>query len=290
MNNQRALLDKLMGSDRNMNEKQRKENRRNRRYKRWYDESVCPYYLCGLCPYTLFFNTKCDLGDCGLEHDHDAFYDFSKQKPSTKRPIERKAITFYKQLLERVDWWIRQTQRKIELKEDLNEIDEERIEERRKIIKDEIAAQEKKIKLKEQEIERLGENGQIEKAQSLLTETETLKVQVQKLKETKIERYNNVNIACEICGGQIYKGQASRDDLHRDGRRHQGFLKIRQKIESLKRFRLRATSGSNSSRSRSYSQSRTRWTSSSRSVSRSRSRSRHRRESSPSSSSSEEGS
>jgi len=280
MNNQRALLDKLMGSDRNMNEKQRKENRRKRRFKRWYDDNICPYYLCGLCPFSLFFNTKCDLGECSFEHDDDAFYDFSTQSAATKRPVERMALKFYKQLLKRVDWWIRQTRRKIELQEELIE-DEEKMEERKKLINSEITTCEENIKKKEQEIERLGENGQIERAQSLLAETELIKDRVKKLKESQVER--STNVACEICGGQIYTGQSSREDLHIDGKRHQGFLKIRQKIKMMQRDHLRETTGSGSSRSRSNS--RTRWSTSSRSISRSRSRARRRRRSSSSSSS-----
>lgn len=56
MDSQRALLDALMGSDRNLakNEKAKKRN--------FYDHDVCKYYICGFCPHELFVNTKAALG------------------------------------------------------------------------------------------------------------------------------------------------------------------------------------------------------------------------------------
>jgi hypothetical protein len=43
---QRRLLDALMGSSRN-----------GERAKHFTDSDVCKYYLCGLCPHDLFMNT-----------------------------------------------------------------------------------------------------------------------------------------------------------------------------------------------------------------------------------------
>jgi hypothetical protein len=51
-----AMLDELMGKTRNANkEEQGKKMAFN-------DPDVCQYALAGLCPYTLFSNTKSDLG------------------------------------------------------------------------------------------------------------------------------------------------------------------------------------------------------------------------------------
>lgn len=55
-----AMLDELMGKTRNANkEEQGKKMDFN-------DPDVCQYALAGLCPYTLFSNTKSDLGACSL--------------------------------------------------------------------------------------------------------------------------------------------------------------------------------------------------------------------------------
>lgn len=53
----RAMLDELMGKERNVPLDQRKGTDL-----RFNDPEVCKYALAGLCPYGLFKNTKSDLG------------------------------------------------------------------------------------------------------------------------------------------------------------------------------------------------------------------------------------
>ena len=53
----RALLDELMGKDRNLPTELRQA------YIRYDDADVCMYQLAGLCPNRLFKNTKSDLGE-----------------------------------------------------------------------------------------------------------------------------------------------------------------------------------------------------------------------------------
>ena len=60
MDEQRALMDALMGKERNFTESDKQ------RYKKihYSDRNVCKYYLLGCCPYTMFSGTKADLGIC----------------------------------------------------------------------------------------------------------------------------------------------------------------------------------------------------------------------------------
>jgi RNA-binding protein Luc7-like 2 len=52
-----AMLDELMGKQRNVADKDAQQ------MKLHYDDpDVCQFALAGLCPYTLFSNTKSDLG------------------------------------------------------------------------------------------------------------------------------------------------------------------------------------------------------------------------------------
>lgn len=54
-----AMLDELMGKQRNTADKDQQQQ------KLQFDEpEVCKHALAGLCPYTLFSNTKSDLGAC----------------------------------------------------------------------------------------------------------------------------------------------------------------------------------------------------------------------------------
>ena len=57
MDEQRALLDQLLGSERDVPQDQRKNTKRH-----FSDREVCKYALCGCSPYELFSNTKSDLG------------------------------------------------------------------------------------------------------------------------------------------------------------------------------------------------------------------------------------
>ena len=59
----RKSLDELMGKDRN-----RPLSEVQRRRSHFSDDEFCKHYLTGFCPYTLFTNTKSDLGTCKLEH------------------------------------------------------------------------------------------------------------------------------------------------------------------------------------------------------------------------------
>lgn len=58
MDEQRALLDELMGKERDVPaEKKRKLG------VHFSDPDICKYYICGFCPNSLFTNTKSDLGN-----------------------------------------------------------------------------------------------------------------------------------------------------------------------------------------------------------------------------------
>lgn len=61
---QRALLDSLMGVNRN-------QDRAQDMISDYCDERVCKYFLHGICPSDLFLNTKSDVGACKLIHSDE---------------------------------------------------------------------------------------------------------------------------------------------------------------------------------------------------------------------------
>ena len=65
INSQRAMLDALMGQERN-----ELPNAPKNRIK-WSNEDVCPNFICGFCPNSLFPSTKNDLGPCGYKYHDD---------------------------------------------------------------------------------------------------------------------------------------------------------------------------------------------------------------------------
>ena len=74
MDETRALLDQLMGPNRNLGSDEQPVSQAN-----WRDDDVCPYYLCGFCPNDLFVNTKSDLGPCEYMHDDHLVAQFKKE-------------------------------------------------------------------------------------------------------------------------------------------------------------------------------------------------------------------
>ena len=57
MDEQRALLDQLFGTTRDLSETQKGRVQK----VRFSDKEVCKNYLCGLCPYVAFAGTKSDM-------------------------------------------------------------------------------------------------------------------------------------------------------------------------------------------------------------------------------------
>lgn len=67
MDEQRALLDQLMGSSRDFTSEQKERVHKIR----FTDQDVCKDYVCGLCPHVAFAGTKSDLvGACYLQYAH----------------------------------------------------------------------------------------------------------------------------------------------------------------------------------------------------------------------------
>lgn len=61
MDEQRALLDALMGSNRN-------NDKKNKELDDYTDDRVCKFYISGYCPHEMFINTKVDCGSCSKVH------------------------------------------------------------------------------------------------------------------------------------------------------------------------------------------------------------------------------
>lgn len=56
-------LDELMGKDRN------KTHLISSNLINFKDSNICKFFICSICPYGLFPNTKFDFGECTKSHD-----------------------------------------------------------------------------------------------------------------------------------------------------------------------------------------------------------------------------
>merc|ERR1719317_1226596 len=93
--------------------------------------------------------------------------------------------------------------------------------------------------VKNRKMEECGNEGRVDEAQKLLSETEKLKQEEVQLQEAaklvlRNSSYERPLKTCEICGALVDRVDPSRTLNHESGRTHQGFLLVREKAEELK--------------------------------------------------------
>lgn len=110
MDAQRALLDELMGRNRDGDKPE--EDISDFRHER-----VCKRFLCGLCPHDLFQNTKMDLGECAQLHLPKMRVQYEKEKEAQptkdfgyEQELERDLVKF----ISEVEKKIQRAQRRLE--------------------------------------------------------------------------------------------------------------------------------------------------------------------------------
>lgn len=110
MDAQRALLDELMGRNRD-------GDKPNEEVTDYRDQRVCKKFLCGLCPHDLFQNTKMDMNECAKLHLpklRDAYEQDRKSRDlGYEQELERDLIKF----ISDVEKKISRAQRRLEEQE-----------------------------------------------------------------------------------------------------------------------------------------------------------------------------
>ncbi|KAJ3406137.1 hypothetical protein HDV05_006171, partial [Chytridiales sp. JEL 0842] len=144
------------------------------------DPDVCKYLLAsGFCPYDLFPNTKLDLGNCPSKvHDEKLKKQYDESPDKGRLGYEPSFAHFVGRLLADMERTVLRARQKLEQsapEESLVENDNAEREERVAFLEAEIAG------LTEQ-MEKFGEEGEVEKAQELLEKVEQLKTQMETIK------------------------------------------------------------------------------------------------------------
>lgn len=283
----RALLDELMGSDRNVRERKKRRSRR----KRWFHKDVCQNYLCGWCPQRQFQGTRVDIGFCNKVHNGILRDEFEKE-PSR---IQRKNWEEYTETLEVIA-------DELQLRIDRNRLrlcaDDERTQkinslkpsttEIPTVNEHNMESHISEIRLKIINLEKQIENKKKLEGQHCFPALQKVLEKLKELEQNYQKRNSpctKQNEICEICGGIQDKTRELKNS-HTMGKLHQGYLRFREefkiasnKMEEYARlsssYSMSSSSSSSASRSRSYSSSRSRSKSRrrSRTISRSRSRS-----------------
>jgi len=223
----RAMLDQLMGTSRNGEE--------NKYRLKFSDPKVCKSFLLTCCPHEILSSTRMDLGECPKVHDLALRADY-EQATATK--------DYYYDIdaMEHLQSFITDCDRRTEsAKKRLAETQEE--------LSAEVAAKANKVHdLAEQigkklaKAEQLGADGLVEDSMKLMEEVEDLR----KKKASAEQEYRNSMPAssyqqqklrvCEVCSAYlgIHDNNGRLAD-HFGGKLHLGFIKIREKLEDLKK-------------------------------------------------------
>lgn len=235
---QRALLDRLMGKQRDELEPDEKPEIS------WDDEDVCPHFLCGFCPCDLFTNTRADLGVCDRVHKDELKEKFDLEDRATKRKVEKRMLYKLHHLISEIDQKINRGRKRIEQdKGAMDEMKEKRLRDLDSKMEDLLG-----------QMEALGDEGKVEEAQEMLRKVEEL--QKQKDAVTTGEAVDAVDGAfgrrgvmgsgvrepseftvCNVCGVFVSVHERPQDSItHLEGKQHRGYQMIRDKIDELEKL------------------------------------------------------
>ncbi|CAK4081136.1 unnamed protein product [Aphanomyces euteiches] len=256
MDAQRALLDELMGRNRDGDKPE--EDIRDFR-----DSRICKRYLCGLCPNDLFQNTKMDMGECSKLHMPKLKLAYEEEKKRTNRDYG-----YENELLRELERYVSDVEKKIaRAQKRLEEEDGSRapslvdVESNKEVLQ--ITAE---IADMVQKAEDAGNEGEVDLSMELMAQVETLKQKKAQLQSTLsggnyvepvINDYDprqlhlmnllpgnpmamtNVNQklrVCDMCGAflSIFDSDRRLAD-HFGGKMHLGYMQIRKKIAEMKK-------------------------------------------------------
>lgn len=222
MEQQRALLDQLMGCGRNLDFDEKKKFK-----KSWKDPDICQKYLCGLCPHELFTNTKSDLGRCPNYHNDKLVAGFKKESELVQVKVEKDYIRYLKGLSANVDRRVLRMGMRLNAKFDGESMN------------DEVATLHARISTMNQQMEEFSEEGKVEESKTLFSLIQTLRekknklIDDQKKLEDRLYESDQKSMEiCKICGVWILTAE-NRRQSHFNGKQHTGYQQIRNMIARI---------------------------------------------------------
>mmetsp|Transcript_19356 Transcript_19356/g.58498 ORF Transcript_19356/g.58498 Transcript_19356/m.58498 type:complete len:361 (-) Transcript_19356:1452-2534(-) len=246
----RAMLDELMGKERNV-----PLTERSNKQLHYYDDEICKFTLCGLCPYTLFSNTKSFLGECKYEMHDQLGMDEIQAEYDALSEREKQECGYERKLLELLETLVRDMDRKIERQKERAEKESQPrlLTAADKAKLEELLTQQREM-VKESEAR--AEDGDVDASMAAAAKAEKLKEEHDQnlVTMTAPERIMTV---CEVCGVFINCTDAEQRQLaaaqalgktalgnvtpvskalgdHLEGKQYTGWLAIRQKCKELR--------------------------------------------------------
>lgn len=225
MQDARALLDSLMGPSRDQAPSEHKGED-------FLSDKVCKKYLVGFCPSAWFKATKREMEPCELIHSDVLREEFDKHPKADRyrREYEAQLLTFLEAAVREADMWLQRERQDCrqggrELRVPLEE-------------KAEMEGMKAKAATLTKRSGKLAEAGELAASQEALAEAQKL----QRAHEDLVQRYT-VEVppdkVCATCGVRYTTAEDNRGNDHFAGKMHEGYTKIREKIEELKKKRSR---------------------------------------------------
>lgn len=248
MDEQRRMLDELMGKTRN-------EDPERNKGRNFWDSDVDKFFIAGFSPFCEFRNTKSAswLSDCyraafpdrpklstleweqwSRNEELKAQYDSLPQNEKDKYNYEYDLMLFLDQLIQKCDHRIRAVQEDVKAQNEqvmrsMSQADEQAL----NVLNKELDELNQKVK----EAETLAENGGgFEKLQSLMQEVEPkTREKNEVLRRVELWRQENQRSVCDISGNIILPPGAKHQNIHdhEAGKQFQGWKTARQLLKRL---------------------------------------------------------
>lgn len=229
MDEQRALLDSLMGVNRN-------QDRAEEVVSDYRDERVCKYYLHGVCPSELFNNTRTDVGPCALQHSDEMKEAFERDLKNNVRGTH--LAMFDAEMERKLSLLVTDADRKISRERaKQEEAGNERTDPE---MQPEVLSLTVDIEHQCDLIEKLGEAGDVDSARRYFDELEDMEEERRDvLRRHSANRFLAVQSVqrlkvCHICGSNLSLSDGdSRIADHFQGKQHEGYKLIRLFLDKM---------------------------------------------------------
>eukprot|EP00927_Polykrikos_kofoidii_P052463 TRINITY_DN46317_c0_g1_i1.p1 TRINITY_DN46317_c0_g1~~TRINITY_DN46317_c0_g1_i1.p1 ORF type:complete len:413 (+),score=71.23 TRINITY_DN46317_c0_g1_i1:139-1239(+) len=230
----RALLDSIMGTDRDAGKNAKKKDFR--------DDDVCKCFLVWECPHDMFSNqagksaSKSPLGECTRQHS-EALRERLKKDPDSAKLTRRyltETWTFLKRLVDEVDVKSRREKMKLQTGASCSK-------ESADVAEGGAVAREMLVKEKLAAAERAASEGDVELSQQIIKDAEKLAAEKKRFERMKEMAETWVDEICECCGRQISwrtteeieARKHGRPHPHEMGSWHEGWRHARESLQKL---------------------------------------------------------
>ncbi|KAI9090538.1 LUC7-domain-containing protein [Phlyctochytrium arcticum] len=198
------------------------------------DSGVCRNFLCGLCPHDLFTNTKMDIGACTKAHSEKLLGEYTRARKDGHPGFEDEWFHNLHEFVADCDRKVQNAQRRLDkTPEDAAAVQLMR----------ECGDLTNEIATLTGQVEALGEEGKVAESMEAMNKVEELqRLKDDKERELKAKTGTDNNSqqqklrVCDICSAylSIFDSDRRLAD-HFGGKMHLGFVKIRDKVEELKK-------------------------------------------------------